>query len=52
MKRLETGRSRGFGYVTFHKMVHAAAAVREMNGVDLEGRAVLVQEAVGQAVAT
>ncbi len=41
----ETGRSRGFGFVTFEEGEHADAAVQEMNGADLDGRNIRVNEA-------
>jgi len=33
-----TGRSRGFGFVTFANAAEAAVAVKEMNGAELDGR--------------
>jgi hypothetical protein len=33
-----TGRSRGFGFVTFASAAEAALAVKEMNGAELDGR--------------
>ena len=41
----ETGRSRGFGFVTFSNDGDADKAVEEMDGADLEGRNVRVNEA-------
>ena len=41
----ETGRSRGFGFVTFSTSDEAAAAIQEMDGKDLGGRTVRVNEA-------
>jgi cold-inducible RNA-binding protein len=41
----ETGRSRGFGFVTFEAPGDAAAALDEMDGTDLDGRALRVNEA-------
>ncbi|MGE0792306.1 MAG: RNA-binding protein [Sandaracinaceae bacterium] len=38
----ETGRSRGFGFVTFADAAAARQAVQEMNGSDLDGRTVNV----------
>lgn len=38
----ETGRSRGFGFVTFTEPDHAKAAMEEMDGKSLDGRAVRV----------
>ncbi|KAJ3116161.1 hypothetical protein HDU96_010270 [Phlyctochytrium bullatum] len=38
----ETGRSRGFGFVTFSEADHAARAVEEMNQTELDGRNVRV----------
>jgi RNA recognition motif-containing protein len=41
----ETGRSRGFGFVTFVDDAAAEEAKNEMDGADLEGRAIKVNEA-------
>ena len=41
----ETGRSRGFGFVTFSNSSEAQAAIAGMDGQDLDGRAVRVNEA-------
>lgn len=41
----ETGRSRGFGFVTFSDNAAADAAINAMNGSMLDGRAVRVNEA-------
>jgi RNA recognition motif-containing protein len=38
----DTGRSRGFGFVTFQNKSDAEAAVREMNNQDLDGRQIRV----------
>lgn len=45
MKDRETKRSRGFGFVTFENDGDAEAAVAAMNGVELNGRALIVNEA-------
>lgn len=39
-----TGRSKGFGFVEVSEE-HAQTAISEMNGKDLEGRAIVVNEA-------
>ncbi|MCU0727474.1 MAG: RNA-binding protein [Planctomycetes bacterium] len=44
----DTGRSRGFGFVTFVKDEDAAKAIAEMNGKTLDGRAIVVNEAAGK----
>ena len=41
----ETGRSRGFGFVTFQTEDEAAAAMRALDGKDLDGRTIRVNEA-------
>jgi RNA recognition motif-containing protein len=41
----ETGRSRGFGFVTMASNEGAQAAIRALNGQSLEGRALVVNEA-------
>ncbi|MEI7013449.1 RNA recognition motif domain-containing protein [Leptospira licerasiae] len=41
----ETGRSRGFGFVTFVDQSSANAAVSELNGKDLDGRNIVVSVA-------
>jgi len=40
-----TGRSRGFGFVTFEKDVDAETAIKEMNGAELGGRTLRVNRA-------
>jgi RNA-binding protein FUS len=39
----DNGRSKGFGFVTFRNEQDAAAAVREMNGYNLDGFNIIVQ---------
>ncbi|MCG8556135.1 MAG: RNA-binding protein [Proteobacteria bacterium] len=41
----ETNRSRGFGFVTFSDSSAADAAIEEMNGAELDGRSLTVNEA-------
>jgi len=41
----ETGRSRGFGFVTFDDGEAGQKAMEEMDGVDLDGRTIRVSEA-------
>lgn len=41
----DTGRSRGFGFVTFASDDSAQQAISEMDGQDLDGRTVKVNEA-------
>ena len=42
----DTGRSRGFGFVTFSDDQAATSAMSEMNGADFGGRNIRVYEAV------
>lgn len=41
----ETGRSRGFGFVTFVNKDDAETAIGEMDGKELDGRTIKVNEA-------
>jgi len=41
----QTGRSRGFGFVTFEEDDAATTAISEMNGTQLDGREISVNEA-------
>lgn len=41
----ETGRSRGFGFVTFENANDARTAMDAMNGAELDGRSLNVNEA-------
>ena len=41
----ETGRSRGFGFVTFSSPQEAETALQQMNGTDLDGRTIRVDNA-------
>ena len=41
----DTGRSRGFGFVTFSQEADADNAIATMNGQELDGRAIKVNEA-------
>ena len=41
----DTGRSKGFGFVEMGTDAEAQAAITAMNGVELEGRALTVNEA-------
>ncbi len=41
----ETGRSRGFGFVTFAREMDATTAMTEMNGKTLDGNTIKVNEA-------
>lgn len=40
----DTGRSRGFGFVTFENGDDATNAIQEMDGQDLDGRTIRVSE--------
>jgi cold-inducible RNA-binding protein len=41
----ETGRPRGFAFVTMSSPAESEAAIAKMNGADLDGRALTVNEA-------
>jgi len=41
----DTGRSRGFGFVTMATNAEAQAAIQALNGTDFQGRALTVNEA-------
>ena len=41
----DTGRSRGFGFVTFSQDEDAKTAIEKMNGTSLDGRNITVNEA-------
>ncbi len=41
----DTGRSRGFGFITFREPASAKAALNEMNGASLDGREIRVDSA-------
>ena len=41
----DTGRSRGFGFVTFTEASAATEAISQMDGTTLDGRAIKVNEA-------
>ena len=42
---MDTGRSKGFGFVEMSSKEEAAAAIQKLNGTDLRGRAITVNEA-------
>ena len=44
----DTGRSRGFGFVTYANAEDANNAKAEMNGTELDGRTIKVDEAQGR----
>ena len=41
----ETNRSKGFGFVEFEDDNAAQAAIKQLNGTDVQGRAIVVNEA-------
>lgn len=45
----ETGRSRGFGFVEMENDGDVAAAIEQLNGTDLDGRTITVNEARARA---
>jgi RNA recognition motif-containing protein len=45
----DTGRSKGFGFVEMRTDAEASAAMSELNGADLDGRPMKVNEAKPQA---
>ena len=46
---LDTGRSRGYGFVELASAEEAANAIRELNNFNLNGRTIIVAEARGRA---
>ena len=48
----DTGRSRGFGFVTFGSGAEGTAAIQGMDGRDLDGRSIRVNEAMERAPRT
>ena len=45
----ETGRSKGFGFITYETAEEGQKAISAMNGVELDGRNISVQEAQNKA---
>lgn len=45
IKDRETGRSRGFGFVEMSTDEEADLAIKNLNGLDIEGRKIVVNEA-------
>ena len=45
----DTGQSKGFGFVEMKTDAEASTAIRELNGTELEGRSIKVNEAKPQA---
>jgi cold-inducible RNA-binding protein len=45
----DTGRSRGFGFVEFNSSEHAQAAINALNGKNIDGRDLTVNEAKPRA---
>lgn len=45
----ETGRSRGFGFVTFEREEDARSAIEAMNGAALDGRSIKCNEALDRS---
>ena len=45
LEERDTGRSRGFGFVTFDDDAAAEKAIEELHGSDLDGRDMVVNEA-------
>ena len=48
MNDRSTGRSRGFGFVTFGSRKDASRAVEQLNGADLDGREIVVNVATAR----
>ncbi|PLW57939.1 hypothetical protein PCANC_00701 [Puccinia coronata f. sp. avenae] len=48
MQDRETGRSRGFGFITFKEQAHADAAIEALNGQEVDGREIRVNYANSQ----
>jgi len=49
IREMDTGRSRGFGFVEIGSAEDAAKAIAQLNGSSLDGRALQVNEARPQA---
>ena len=45
IKDMDTDRSKGFGFVEMSTKQEGEAAIRELNGTDLQGRTITVNEA-------
>ena len=45
----ETGRSRGFGFVEMPNRSDSEKAIKDLDGKDIEGRKIVVNEAVSRA---
>ncbi len=45
IKDRDTGRSRGFGFITYSQSEDASAAIADMDGTELDGRTIKVNEA-------
>ncbi len=45
IKDRDTGRSKGFGFVEMEDIKEGQAAIKELNGKELNGRAIVVNEA-------
>lgn len=45
IKDRDTGRSKGFGFVEMEDSADAAEAINKLNGVEIDGRSIVVNEA-------
>ena len=51
IKDRESGRSKGFGFVEIPEATDANEAIKELNGFEIDGRAIVVNEARPQVKA-
>ncbi|HEX9595181.1 MAG TPA: RNA-binding protein [Candidatus Saccharimonadales bacterium] len=52
IKDRDTGQSKGFGFVEMEDISEAQAAIKDLNGKQVDGRAIVVNQARPQAAAS